>query len=67
MNQAERTSTPAVAGAHVIDCPACCLVSPAYVRVDEAEQLAGVHDHLIHRGQPTAIVRESEPTEAGQR
>ncbi len=38
-----------------LDCPACGLDGGPY-SVDEAGHLAGTHDDLIHRGQPTALI-----------
>jgi hypothetical protein len=42
--------------AFVVDCPACCLSAGPFPGVAEAEHLAGTHDDLIHRGEPTAVV-----------
>ena len=39
----------------VLDCPACCTVAGPFV-LAEAELLAGTHDDLHHRGQPTVYV-----------
>ena len=43
-----------------VACPACALppYGPAADR-DDALQLAGVHDRLQHRGEPTAVIRWS--------
>ena len=38
-----------------LDCPACGLDGGPY-NLDEAGQLAGVHDDLLHGGQPTALI-----------
>ena len=38
-----------------LDCPACGLDGGPY-NLDQAGQLAGVHDDLHHRGQPTALI-----------
>ena len=38
-----------------LDCPVCGLDGGPY-SADEAGQLAGTHDDLIHAGQPTALV-----------
>jgi len=38
-----------------LGCPACGLDGGPY-SVDEAGQLAGTHDDLLHRGQPTARI-----------
>jgi hypothetical protein len=48
---------PAPAGPWAVDCPACALAGEPLTHEDEAEQLAGVHDALHHRGRPTATVR----------
>ena len=44
-----------VDGRRWLDCPSCGLDGGPY-SVDEAGQLAGTHDDLIHAGQPTALV-----------
>jgi hypothetical protein len=42
---------------HAVDCDVCALFGPPAWHADEADQLAAIHDHLHHRGQPTATVR----------
>jgi len=44
-----------VDGRRWLDCPVCGLGGGPY-SVDEAGQLAGAHDDVIHRGRPTALV-----------
>jgi hypothetical protein len=44
-----------------VDCPVCDRTREPLSHLDEAEQFAAVHDHLHHRGIPTAVV-----TPAGQ-
>jgi hypothetical protein len=44
-------------GSWAVDCPACGLAGVPLLHLDEADQLAAVHDHLHHRGRPTAEVR----------
>jgi hypothetical protein len=39
-----------------VDCPVCDRTGAVLSHLDEAEQLAAVHDHLHHRGIPTAAV-----------
>jgi hypothetical protein len=40
-----------------VDCDVCALFGLPAWHADEADQLAGIHDDLHHRGQPTATVR----------
>ena len=49
--------TAAGAVGHAVDCDVCALFGPPAWHADEADQLAAIHDHLHHRGQPTATVR----------
>jgi hypothetical protein len=46
-----------VSAAWVVCCGPCDLAGEPLFHQDEAEQLAGVHDALRHRGRPTAEVR----------
>ena len=41
----------------VVSCGPCDLAGEPLLHADEADQLAGVHDALHHRGRPTAEVR----------
>jgi hypothetical protein len=41
----------------VVCCGPCDLAGEPLFHQDEADQLAGVHDALHHRGRPTAEVR----------
>ena len=41
----------------VVCCGPCALAGEPLCHLDEADQLAGVHDALHHRGRPTAVVR----------
>jgi hypothetical protein len=53
-----------------VDCPACGITGEPLRHLDEADQLAAVHDHLHHRGRPTAEVRAlsaPDPEEASHR
>jgi hypothetical protein len=54
------------AGPWVIDCTACVLAGEPLIHLGEAEHLAGVHDHLHHRGNPTAIVRPLSTSDADE-
>jgi hypothetical protein len=40
-----------------VDCGPCGLAGVPLRHLDEADQLGAVHDHLHHRGRPTAEVR----------
>jgi hypothetical protein len=46
---------------YVTDCPACCLAGGPFASIAEAEQLAGTHDDLLHRGRPTTVVAADAP------
>jgi hypothetical protein len=41
----------------VVCCGPCDRAGEPVLHLDEAEQLAGGHDALHHRGRPTAVVR----------
>jgi hypothetical protein len=45
-------TTPAAGWA--VDCPVCQLTGEPLSDLDEADQLAAVHDHFHHWGVPTA-------------
>ncbi len=48
--------TPGVAG-YAVECGACGLFGEPVRSAEAADQLAGTHDDIHHRGQPTATVR----------
>jgi hypothetical protein len=48
--------TTCTAAVWAVDCPVCDRTGEPLSHLDEAEQLAAVHDHLHHRGIPTAAV-----------
>ena len=48
-----------------VRCDVCVLVGEPVCHVEEAEQLAGVHDQLHHRGHPTATVVSCDEAPAG--
>jgi hypothetical protein len=51
-----------VSATWVVCCGPCELAGEPLFHRDEADQLAGVHDALRHRGRPTAEVRpDAEP------
>jgi hypothetical protein len=52
--------------AYVLACPACRLPGGPFGSLAEAEHLAGTHDHLLHRGQPTTVVSPRPPAGGGQ-
>jgi hypothetical protein len=52
-------ATPQAASARsfAVGCGPCDLAGEPLRQAGEADQLAAVHDHLRHRGEPTAEVR----------
>jgi hypothetical protein len=46
---------------YVTECPACGLAGGPFASSTEAEHLAGTHDDLLHRGEPTTLVRPADP------
>jgi hypothetical protein len=43
--------------AFAVECGPCGLAGEPLLHLDQADQLAAVHDHLHHRGVPTAATR----------
>ena len=58
---------PATADAVYVDCPSCEQHGRHAMPAAGAEQLAGLHDELHYRGEPTAILRRVGRDAATQR